>query len=62
MKQAMHGTLSLFLVTFIAMVMLLSFGVQAIVTTSQCEVFPAECNYSHLILSAGNNVIVPPMP
>ena len=62
MKQAMHEILPLFLVTFIAMGMLLSFGVQAIVTTAECEVSPAECNYSHMILSAGNNFIAPPIP
>ena len=52
MKQESRGILTLFLVTGIAMAMLSAFGVHAIHTSASSKVSSAQCQYSHMILSA----------
>ncbi len=52
MKQQTCTTISLLLITSIAMAMLFAFGIKANVTASQCEVSAIQCKHTQLILTA----------
>ncbi len=52
MRHQKRGTLTLFLITCIAMVMILSFGFSAALTADQCEVVNVKSEYAQIIRSA----------
>ena len=52
LKSLHRGILTLLLVSCIAMVMLLGFGVRATQIAQECEVAPIQCRYTQLITAA----------
>ena len=52
MKSAHRGTLTLLLVSGIAMAMLLGFGVRAAQRAQESVVSPVQCRYGQLIITA----------
>ena len=52
MKSLPRGILTLVLVSCIAMVMLLGFGIRATQLAQECEVAPVQCRYTQLITAA----------
>lgn len=52
MKSLPRGTLTLVLVSCIAMMMLLGFGFRATQLAQECEVAPVQCRYTRLIIAA----------
>lgn len=52
LKSFPRGILTLLVVSCIAMVMLLGFGVRATQIARECEVAPVQCRYTQVIMAA----------
>lgn len=55
-RQLPRGILALVLVSCIAMMMLLGFGVRATLAVQKCQVSPIDCRYAKLIIAANSSI------